>query len=102
MELSIVISQHVCEHWNYRVCFVENGKCKNCGLKTPELEAIEVEANWIIFWLRLELLFLKPVATSKEEFLKNCYNQVYVFTKNDEPFSSKYWEREIFNKKFIN
>ena len=38
----------------------------------------------------------------KEEFLKNCYNQVYVFTKNDEPFSSKYWEREIFNKKFIN
>ena len=41
--MSIVISQHICEHWNYRVCFVENGKCKNCGWKTPELEAIDKE-----------------------------------------------------------
>ena len=38
-----IISQHVCEHWNYRVCFIENGKCKNCGWKTPELEAIDKE-----------------------------------------------------------
>ena len=36
--MSVIISQHVCEHWNYRVCFVENGKCKNCGWLTPELE----------------------------------------------------------------
>ena len=84
-ESGIVISQHVCEHWNYRVCFIENGKCKNCGWKTPELEAKDKEialvstgptgfswldSNWINFWLRLELLFSNLKATSKEEFLE--------------------------------
>ena len=64
----MVISQHVCEHRNYRVCFVENHRCRNCGWKTPDLLNM---ANWIIFWLRWELLVLKPVATSKEEFLEN-------------------------------
>ena len=68
VELSIIISQHVCEHWNYLVCFVENGSCRNCDWKTPDLLNT---ANWIIFWSRQELLFLKPVATSKEEFLEN-------------------------------
>ena len=68
--MSIIISQHVCEHWNYLVCFVdEDGRCKNCDWKTPDLLNT---VNWIIFWLRLDLLnTLTPVATSKEEYLKN-------------------------------
>ena len=66
---SLVISQHVCEHWNYLVCFVENGICRNCDWKTPDLLNT---ANWIIFWLRLDLCnAITPVATSKEEYLKN-------------------------------
>jgi len=64
-----IISQHVCKHWNYLVCFIENDRCKNCDWKTPDLLDT---ANWIIFWLRLDLCnTLTPVATSKEEYLKN-------------------------------
>lgn len=34
--MSTVISDHVCNHWNYRVCFIEDGKCKNCSWITPD------------------------------------------------------------------
>lgn len=37
-----------------------------------------------------------------DNFLYECSDNVYIFAKNDKPFSSKYWEREIFSKKFIN
>ena len=42
----MVISQHVCEHENYRRCVIEIGKCIHCGWLTPELEAEAKEIRY--------------------------------------------------------